>query len=149
MNVDVRWWPCCGSTGTTSASTVYLPSCLSVYMFSVCYRLVTYWRITLPTMDTYVTVQAALMLPLLVYRCDSAVGISDRVVKLKLRRRWLMMNVGDLYFDWFMVALCNRTDHIYFHPVICSFFFFSSPNASGRRLDVCHTSTHGVALVWI
>ena len=26
---------------------------------------------------------------------------------------------------------------------------FSSPNLSGRRLDVCHTSTHGVALVWI
>ena len=27
--------------------------------------------------------------------------------------------------------------------------FFSSPNLSGRRLDVCHTSTHGVALVRI
>ena len=27
------------------------------------------------------------------------------------------------------------------------FFFFSSPNLSCRRLDVCHTSTHGVALV--
>jgi len=36
----------------------------------------------------------------------------------------------------------------------CSFFlllllFFSSPNLSGRRSDVCHTSTHGVALVRI
>jgi len=34
----------------------------------------------------------------------------------------------------------------------CSFFlllFFSSPNLSGRRLDVYHTSTHGVALVRI
>jgi len=30
-----------------------------------------------------------------------------------------------------------------------SVFFFSSPNLSGRRLDVCHTSTHGVALVRI
>ena len=28
-------------------------------------------------------------------------------------------------------------------------FFFSSPNLSHRRLDICHTSTHGVALVWI
>ena len=28
-------------------------------------------------------------------------------------------------------------------------FFFSSPNLSGQRLDVCHTSTHGVALVRI
>jgi len=27
-----------------------------------------------------------------------------------------------------------------------SFFFFSSPNLSRSRLDVCHTSTHGVAL---
>jgi len=27
--------------------------------------------------------------------------------------------------------------------------FFSSPNLSGRKLDVCHTSTHGVALVRI
>ena len=33
----------------------------------------------------------------------------------------------------------------------CDFFllFFSSPNFSGRRLDVYHTSTHGVALVRI
>ena len=28
-------------------------------------------------------------------------------------------------------------------------FFLSSPNLSGRRLDVCHTSTYGVALVRI
>ena len=27
------------------------------------------------------------------------------------------------------------------------FFLFSSPNLSRRRLDVCHTSTHDVALV--
>ena len=34
----------------------------------------------------------------------------------------------------------------------CFFFlllFISSPNLSGRRLDVCHTSTHSVALVQI
>ena len=34
----------------------------------------------------------------------------------------------------------------------CDFYlllFFSSPNLSGRRLDVYHTSTHGVALVRI
>jgi len=29
------------------------------------------------------------------------------------------------------------------------FYFISSPNLSRRRLDVCHTSTHGVALVRI
>jgi len=39
---------------------------------------------------------------------------------------------------------------LYFHPVVFSFFFFiSSPNLSGRRLDVYHASTHGVALVQI
>ena len=32
---------------------------------------------------------------------------------------------------------------------ISSSFFFSSPNLSRRRLGVCHTSTHGVALVRI
>ena len=38
---------------------------------------------------------------------------------------------------------------LYFHPVIYIFYLFSSPNLSGRRLDVNHTSTHGVALVRI
>ena len=33
--------------------------------------------------------------------------------------------------------------------LLSSSFFFSSPNLSGRRLDVYHTSTHGVALVRI
>jgi len=54
-----------------------------------------------------------------------------------------------LWFASFMAALWNRADHIYFHAVVCSFFFFSSPNLSRSRLDVCHTSTHGVALVRI
>jgi len=37
---------------------------------------------------------------------------------------------------------------LYFCPVISFFFFFffSLPNLSGPRLDVYHTSTHGVAL---
>ena len=74
-----------------------------------------------------------------------------------------------------MVALCNRADHIYFHAVVCSsflllwspyvigrpyiyihpvsffflLFFISSRNLSGQRLDVYHTSTHGVALLRI
>ena len=53
----------------------------------------------------------------------------------------------------FMAALCNR-GAIIFLP--CGYylsfylsFFISSPNLSGRRLDVYHTSTHGVALVRI
>ena len=35
----------------------------------------------------------------------------------------------------------------YFYLLLSSSFFFSSPNLSSRRLDVYHTSTHGVALV--
>jgi len=46
-----------------------------------------------------------------------------------------------------MVALCNRADHYIFALRFLSIFFFSSPNLSGRRLDVYHTSSHGVALV--
>jgi len=40
---------------------------------------------------------------------------------------------------------------LYFHRVGFFFFFFlfSSPNLSRRRLNVRHTSTHGVALVRI
>jgi len=41
---------------------------------------------------------------------------------------------------------------IIFCPVISIFYlssFFSSPNLSGHRLHVYHTSTHGVALVQI
>jgi len=51
--------------------------------------------------------------------------------------------------SFFMVALWNRAGHIYFHPVSSFFFFlfFSSPNLSSRRLDVYHTSAHGVVLV--
>ena len=54
-----------------------------------------------------------------------------------------------------MVALCNRADHYIFALwflsiyLSSSFFFYSSPNLSGHRLDVYHTSTHDVALVWI
>ena len=53
-----------------------------------------------------------------------------------------------------MVAIWNRADHYIFalwFLLLSSFFFLfiSSPNLSGRRLDVCHTSTHGVALVRI
>jgi len=49
-----------------------------------------------------------------------------------------------------MAALRSICGHYIFCPV--SFFFFllfPSPNVSGRRLDVYHTSTHGVALARI
>ena len=51
-----------------------------------------------------------------------------------------------------MATLCNRAGHYIFCPVFSIFLllllsFFSLSNLSGRRLDVYHTSTHGVVLV--
>ena len=47
-----------------------------------------------------------------------------------------------------MVALCNRADHYIFILFLLS-SFFSSPNLSGRKLDIYHTLAHDVALVRI
>ena len=48
----------------------------------------------------------------------------------------------------------SATAELLLWPMPCSFFlsiffFYSTPNLSGHRLDVYHTSTHGVALVRI
>ena len=48
-----------------------------------------------------------------------------------------------------MVALWNRETIYIFILFLLLLSFFSSPNLSRCRLDVCHTSTHGVALVQI
>jgi len=49
-----------------------------------------------------------------------------------------------------MVALFNRADHYIFALwFLLSIFCFSMPDLSHRRLDVCHTSTRGVALARI
>jgi len=53
---------------------------------------------------------------------------------------------------FFVVTLWNRADHYIFvlwFLLLSMYLLFSSPNLSHRRLDVCHTSTHGVALVQI
>ena len=59
--------------------------------------------------------------------------------------------VPDVEITLIMAALWNRAGHYIFALLFLSssFFFFSSPNLSGRRLDVYHTSAHGVALVRI
>jgi len=51
-------------------------------------------------------------------------------------------------FLFIMAALRSRCGHYIFALWLLS-IFFPSPNLSGRRLDVYHTSTHGVALVRI
>ena len=56
-------------------------------------------------------------------------------------------------FILFMVALWNReTIYIFILFLLLLLLlssFFSSPNLSGRKLDVYHTLAHGVALVRI
>ena len=48
----------------------------------------------------------------------------------------------------FIVAVWNRADHyIFILWFLLLLLLSSSPNLSRRRSDVCHTSTHGVALV--
>ena len=68
-----------------------------------------------------------------------------------------MMILQQIYYTYcdtdqiFMAALHSRCEH-YILPCgffFLFFFFFSSPNLSGRRVDIYHTSTHGVALVRI
>ena len=69
-----------------------------------------------------------------------------------LGRATITLGIGP-HSSIIMAALRSRCGHYIF--ALCSFFllfssfFYSSPNLSGRRLDVYHTSTHGVALVRI
>ena len=62
--------------------------------------------------------------------------------------RWLIANKNRLIL-LFMAALCNRAGHYIFALwfLLSSIFFLAY--LSGRRVDVYHTSTHGVALVRI
>jgi len=76
--------------------------------------------------------------------------------------KWLLNYTVSCYnFDtceriliFFMAALCNRGAIIFlprgfFLSIFYLLSFSSSPNLSGHRLDVYHTSTHGMALVRI
>jgi len=44
-------------------------------------------------------------------------------------------------------CVIGQTIYIFILSFILLSFFFSSPNLSCRRVDVCHTSTHRVALI--
>ena len=55
---------------------------------------------------------------------------------------------------FFMAALRSKSGYYIFalwflSSIYLLSLFYSSPNLSGRKLDVYHTSTHGVALVRI
>jgi len=65
----------------------------------------------------------------------------------------LWNRAGHYIFVMWLWQLCVADADIIFLPCAfyhsSSFFLFSLPNLSGRRLDIYHTSTHGVALVRI
>jgi len=76
-----------------------------------------------------------------------------------------MYGIRGVMYNWIKDYLTNRQQYVSLQDVCSSSYvigqtiyifilsfllsFFSSPNLSSRRLDVCHTSTHGVALVRI
>jgi len=49
----------------------------------------------------------------------------------------------------FMVALCNRAHHIYFHPVVSFYLLSFYPRLFSAAAHWMSASTHGVALVRI
>jgi len=72
--------------------------------------------------------------------CECEVNVSNRAVpddfERPLRLLWPPYEIGGLPCGYYL-------------SIYLSIFFISSPNLSGRRLDVYHTCTHGVALVRI
>ena len=76
----------------------------------------------------------------------SKLSYCERLISLDLDTLEHRRRIYDLVF---MVALCNSLIGRPYIFSCCDFYLFSSPNLSGRRLYVYHTSTHGVALVRI
>jgi len=62
---------------------------------------------------------------------DSKLSFTDHIT-VKVNKAYSILGIIKRNFQdvdkdsfvLFMVALWNRADHIYFHAVICSFFFF-------------------------
>ena len=80
------------------------------------------------------------------------IGASWRI-RLNRPSAAAMHSYVKLLWPFVVAALWNRAGHYIFAlwfllSSIC-FLLFSSPNQSRHILDVYHTSTHGVALVWI
>jgi len=78
---------------------------------------------------------------------STLVPVTDKCVSLDMSSV-----LGIVYLFMITAALCNRAGHYIFALwilLLSIFLSFSSPNLSRRRLDVRHTSTHGVGLVRI
>ena len=100
-------------------------------------------------------------------RLVSVVGYEEEVewsadaVESRDTDRWTDHTVTPLWHaPTYFIAICSLSSNYSLWPpciadadiIVLScffFFFFSLPNLSGHRLDVYHTSTHGMALVQI
>ena len=83
-------------------------------------------------------------------RADMIVDCLDDATKPFFYPAFVMNPDADAKVCCYMAVIGGP---LYFCPVVSFylsiFFFFSSPNLSGHRLDLYHTSTHGVALMRI
>jgi len=92
--------------------------------------------------------------PALAEVCTVPVTLVTTTIKLLK----ISFNYNHNYICLIMAALCNRAGHYifalwfllsFFLSFFLSIYLFSLPNLIRHRLDVCHTCTHGVALVRI
>ena len=79
----------------------------------------------------------------------AALNIGRHLYSTGRPSRWALAHILVSIFLLLMAALRSRCGHYIFVLFLLSSFFFSSPNLSGRRLDVYHTSKRGVALMRI
>ena len=112
--------------------------CRSIGSVACCLRRrVSLWRLLVRFNDTFTTAAV---------RKDASIARSAHTLYTKA-------HLAVSKFRVFMAALRSSCGHYIFLLCFLSslffFLFFSSPNLSGRRLDVYHTSTYGVALVRI
>ena len=136
--------------------------CVSLYMYNNNFALETLKRRPCCHRESH-TMRGACTesLHLIIGQCseirkNSLIGKHGEVVEKTLYKciNERLMHVAAWYgrsFYFIMAALRCRCGHYIFALwfLLSSIFFLSSPNLSRRRLDVYHTSTHGVALLRI
>jgi len=116
-----------------------------------------YVRLALPTHLFCFCAAAAARVLSTHSQCDRRKFLITLNIGLRLQHLTITVaHRNDMCFTTCHLAASLWSPYVIGRPYIfscCGLFFllsfFSSPNLSRRRLDVCHTSTHGVALVRI
>jgi len=121
-----------------------------------------FWRFSSP-LTMHCKAFAAKRIQSLITSCSrrdhsvTATFTAKRIIPYQPRRGWWECTLHSEGKVWSTIALLWSPYGLgqtiifscCFFFLLSSFFFISSPNLSGQRLDVYHTSTHGVALVRI